>query len=123
MNGMIVPSVSAGSSHRAARETCTPQIMTPSGAASRGCARDSRMNATATSTRSARARLGRRVVAARLGKAVQPGGVVPNDLELFLLGDSLEVSFHHLTRRRPGRHGVGVVGRPPEVLVTAGARA
>jgi ubiquinone/menaquinone biosynthesis C-methylase UbiE len=32
-DGMIVPSVSAGSSHRAARETCTPHVMVPSGAA------------------------------------------------------------------------------------------
>src|SRR5215471_8336333 len=49
MNGMIVPSVSAGSSHRAARETCTPHVITPSGAASSGPAHASRKNAIATS--------------------------------------------------------------------------
>src|SRR5690242_9657478 len=104
MNGMIVPSVSAGSSHRAARETCTPQVMTPSGAAWSGRAPASRRNALAASAR------------AWLGKAVQLGRVVPNDQELFLLGNSLEVPFDHLTRMRPGRHGVGVVRRPHDVL-------
>src|SRR4029450_6817143 len=102
MNGMIVPSVSAGSSHRAARETCTPQVMTPSGAAWSGRADASRRNASA--------------VATSLGKAVQPGRVVPNDQELFFLGNSLEVPFDHLPRMRPGRHGVRVVGRPHDVL-------
>src|SRR5262245_10996450 len=66
MNGMIVPSVSAGSSHRAARETCTPQVMTPSGAAWSGRAPTSRRNAIATSAR------------AWLAKAVQLGRVAPN---------------------------------------------
>src|SRR5215470_7335255 len=36
MNGVMMPSVSAGSSHREARVMCTPQIMVPSGAALTG---------------------------------------------------------------------------------------
>src|SRR5437773_294318 len=36
MNGVMMPSVSAGSSHREARVTCTPQVMVPSGAALAG---------------------------------------------------------------------------------------
>src|SRR4029450_1392129 len=107
MNGMIVPSVSAGSSHRAARETCTPQVMTPSGAAWSGRAHASRRNAIATGARRARPPLGWRAGATWLAKAVQA---------LFLLGDSLEVPFDDLARMRPGRHGVGVVGRPHDVL-------
>src|SRR2546425_1530422 len=39
MNGMMVPSVSAGSSQRAARETCAPHVTLPSGAAQSGAAR------------------------------------------------------------------------------------
>src|SRR5262249_3093479 len=66
MNGMIVPSVSAGSSHRAARETCTPQVMTPSGAAWSGRAPASSRNAIATSAR------------AWLAKTVKLGRVAPN---------------------------------------------
>src|SRR4029434_3814671 len=107
MNVMIVPSVSAGSSHRAARETCTPQVMTPSGAAWSGRAHASRRNAIATSARRARPPLGWRACVTWLAKAVQA---------LFLLGDSLEVPFDDLARMRPGRHGVGVVGRPHDVL-------
>ena len=74
MNGMIVPSVSAGSSHRAARDTCTPHVMTPSGAAWRGRAGARRRHVSATSV----ARL-------REGKAVEPSRVLANDLPpLFL---------------------------------------
>src|SRR5215467_14915876 len=36
MNGVMIPSVSAGSSHREARVMCTPQVMVPSGAALTG---------------------------------------------------------------------------------------
>src|SRR5262249_59856688 len=36
MNGVMMPSVSAGSSHREARVMCTPQVMVPSGAALTG---------------------------------------------------------------------------------------
>src|SRR6266478_4446553 len=36
MNGVMMPSVSAGSSHREARVMCTPQVMVPSGAALAG---------------------------------------------------------------------------------------
>src|SRR5262245_26382596 len=36
MNGVMMPSVSAGSSHREARVMCTPQVMVPSGAAPAG---------------------------------------------------------------------------------------
>src|SRR5262249_18069161 len=36
MNGVMMPSVSAGSSHREASVMCTPQVMVPSGAAPAG---------------------------------------------------------------------------------------
>src|SRR5215470_15396396 len=36
MNGVMMPSVSAGSSHRDARVTCAPHVMVPSGAALTG---------------------------------------------------------------------------------------
>src|SRR5438552_900333 len=36
MNGMITPSVSPGSIQRVTRETCTPHVIVPSGAASSG---------------------------------------------------------------------------------------
>src|SRR5437764_42781 len=69
MNGMIAPSVSAGSSHRAARDTCTPHVMTPSGAAWSGRAGARRRHASATSA----ARL-------REGKSVEPSRGLANDM-------------------------------------------
>src|SRR5215510_10827619 len=105
MNGMIVPSVSAGSSHRAARDAWTPQVMTPSGAASSGAAGASRTHASA----SAAARL-------REGKAVEPRHVFPDDLPPLFLRDSLEVALDDLPRMRPGRHGVRIVRGPHDVL-------
>src|SRR6267142_2480292 len=105
MNGMIVPSVSAGSSHRAARDTCTPHVMTPSGAAWSGRAGARRRHASATSA----ARL-------REGKPVQPRRVLSNDLPPFFLRDPFEVTLDDLARVRPGRHRVGIIGGPHDVL-------
>src|SRR2546422_8660466 len=105
MNGMIVPSVSAGSSHRAARDTCTPHVMTPSGAAWSGRAGARRRHASATSV----ARL-------REGKAVEPSRVLGNDLPPLFLRDPFEITLDDLARMRPGRHGVRIVGGPHDVL-------
>src|SRR5207249_6961067 len=105
MNGMIVPSVSAGSSHRAARDTCTPHVMTPSGAAWSGRAGARRRHASATSA----ARL-------REGKSVEPSRGLANDLPPLFVRDPFEVTLDHLARTRPGRHRVGIVGGPHDVL-------
>src|SRR5215470_10457385 len=42
MNGVMMPSVSAGSSQRDASVMCTPHVIVPSGAAAAGAARPSR---------------------------------------------------------------------------------
>ena len=42
MNGVMIPSVSAGSNHFGASETCTPHVIWPSGAAAAGAAIASR---------------------------------------------------------------------------------
>src|SRR5215831_9002228 len=105
MNGMIVPSVSAGSSQRAARDAWTPQVMTPSGAASSGPAGAMRRHASAR----AAARL-------REGKAVEPGRILADDLAPLFPWDSLEVALDDLPRMRPGRHGVRIVRGPHDVL-------
>jgi hypothetical protein len=39
MNGVMMPGVSAGSSHVGASVTCTPQVICPSGAAAAGAAK------------------------------------------------------------------------------------
>src|SRR5262245_26211621 len=49
MNGMIVPSVSAGSSQREASDTCVPHVRVPSGAAHRGGAQTKTRSASTTS--------------------------------------------------------------------------
>src|SRR2546421_11781117 len=105
MNGMIVPSVPAGSSHRAARDTCAPHVMTPSGAAWSGRAGARRRHASATSE----ARL-------REGKSVEPSRVLANDLPPLFVRDPFEVTLDDLARMRPGRHRVGIVGGPHDVL-------
>src|SRR5882672_8211301 len=105
MNGMIVPSVSAGSSHRAARDAWTPHVMVPSGAASSVAAGARRRHASATSA----ARL-------REGKAVEPSHILSDDLPPLLFRDSLEVALDDLPRMRPGRHGVRIVRGPHDVL-------
>src|SRR5215470_1573322 len=105
MNGMIVPSVSAGSSHRAARDAWTPQVMVPSGAAWSGRTGARTRHAIATSA----ARL-------REGKAVEASHILPDDLPPLFLGDSVEVALDDLSRMRPGRHGVRIVRGPHDVL-------
>src|SRR5215831_20181089 len=105
MNGMIVPSVSAGSSQRAARDAWTPQVMVPSGAAWSGRTGARTRHAMATSA----ARL-------REGKAVEASHILPNDLPPLCLGDSCEVALDDLPGMRPGRHGVRIVRGPHDVL-------
>src|SRR6267378_1470038 len=105
MNGMIVPSVSAGSSHRAARDTCTPHVTTPSGAAWSARVGARRRHASATSA----ARL-------REGKSVESSRVLANDLPALFLRDPFEATLDDLARMRPGRHRVGIVGGPHDVL-------
>src|SRR5262245_5587669 len=105
MNGMIVPSVSAGSSQRAARDAWTPQVMTPSGAAWSMRAGARRRHASATT-----------VIGLIEGKAVETSHVLPDDLPPLLLGDSFEVALDDLPRMWPGRHRVRIVRGPHDVL-------
>ena len=55
MNGVMMPSVSAGSNHVGASEMCTPHVIWPSGAAQAGAATTSRAT-TAIRTQAARRR-------------------------------------------------------------------
>src|SRR5438105_3925169 len=84
MNGMIVPSVSAGSSQRAARLTCTPHVIVSAGVAARAPETPGRGASVATTARARARRLvtSRRgaVGAAMSGLLVEAGGVVPQEL-------------------------------------------
>src|SRR6266852_7056306 len=111
MNGMMVPSVSAGSSHRAIRDACTPHVTLPSGAAS----------SEPGHTRSRSTRIAGRIVSTfveSLGrrKTIQPSRVLPHDLALFVLRDALEIPLDDLPRVRPRGDGVGIVGGPHDVV-------
>src|SRR5262245_33685757 len=48
--------------------------------------------------------------------AVELGGVLSDDLTLLYLADVLEVTLYNVTRMRPGRGSMGVVGRPHDVV-------
>ena len=50
MNGVMIPSVSAGSNHFGASETCTPHVIWPSGPAATGAATASRASRTKVTT-------------------------------------------------------------------------
>src|SRR5712691_1441485 len=49
-------------------------------------------------------------------QAVEPGHVLPHDHPRFLLRDVLAVPRDDLAGIRPGRNGMGVIGRPHDVL-------
>src|SRR5262245_34404200 len=49
-------------------------------------------------------------------KTVELSGVLSDDLALLHLADLLEVACDNITRMRPGGGGVGVIGRPHDVV-------